>query len=92
MAAHSNIVAWIIPWIEESCGLQSTGTQLRMHTCIINEKVKINEKHIVIVQSSLFGNNTIRFKLNKKTEKCIWKFNNVHGSWAEGEIINHNGC
>ena len=67
-------------------------TQLSRHSCIINEKIKINEKHIVIVQNSLFGNSTIRFKLNKNTEKCIWKFKNVHGSWAEGEIINHNGC
>ena len=57
-----------------------TQTQLSMHAHIINEKGKINEKHIVIVQSSLFGNNTIRFKLKRKTEKCIWKFNNEHGS------------
>ena len=25
MATHSNILAWRIPWIEESGGLQSTG-------------------------------------------------------------------
>ena len=27
MAAHSIILAGIIPWIEEPCGLQSMGTQ-----------------------------------------------------------------
>ena len=27
MATHSSILAWIIPWTEESGGLQSTGSQ-----------------------------------------------------------------
>ena len=27
MAAHSNILAWIIPWKEEPGGLQSTGSK-----------------------------------------------------------------
>ena len=27
MATHSNILAWKIPWTEESCGLQSMGSQ-----------------------------------------------------------------
>ena len=27
MAAHSSILAWRIPWTEESCGLQSMGLQ-----------------------------------------------------------------
>ena len=27
MAAHSNILAWEIPWTEEPDGLQSTGSQ-----------------------------------------------------------------
>ena len=27
MAAHSNILAWKIPWTEESGGLQSMGSQ-----------------------------------------------------------------
>ena len=27
MAAHSSILAWRIPWMEESGGLQSTGSQ-----------------------------------------------------------------
>ena len=27
MATHSSILAWRIPWIGESCGLQSMGSQ-----------------------------------------------------------------
>ena len=27
MATHSTILAWRIPWMEETCGLQSTGSQ-----------------------------------------------------------------
>ena len=27
MATHSSILVWIIPWTEESDGLQSTGSQ-----------------------------------------------------------------
>ena len=27
MATHSSILAWRIPWMEESGGLQSTGSQ-----------------------------------------------------------------
>ena len=27
MATHSSILAWIIPWTEEPCGLQTTGSQ-----------------------------------------------------------------
>ena len=40
MATHSSILSWVIPWTEESGGLQSMGsqksrTQLRdsIHTC-----------------------------------------------------------
>ena len=37
MAAHSSILAWIIPWTEETGGLQSVGSQstteqLSIHT------------------------------------------------------------
>jgi len=31
MATHSSILAWRIPWIEESSGLQSTGSQRIRH-------------------------------------------------------------
>ena len=31
MATHSRILAWRIPWTEESGGLQSTGSQRVVH-------------------------------------------------------------
>ena len=31
IATHSNILAWEIPWIEESGGLQSMGSQRVIH-------------------------------------------------------------
>ena len=31
MATHSSILAWRIPWTEEPCGLQSTGSQRVEH-------------------------------------------------------------
>ena len=40
MATYSSILAWRIPWIEETGGLQSTGSdmteQLSKHTCRLN--------------------------------------------------------
>ena len=37
MATHSSILAWEIPWTEESCGLQSTGLQKKSDTtCRLN--------------------------------------------------------
>ena len=34
MATHSNILAWRIPWTEESGGLQSVGAQRARHDCV----------------------------------------------------------
>ena len=31
MTTHSSILAWRIPWTEEPCGLQSTGSQRVRH-------------------------------------------------------------
>ena len=45
MATHASILAWRIPWIEESGGLQSMGSQsqtrlkrLSMHACTVQSK------------------------------------------------------
>ena len=48
MATHSNILAWEIPWAEESLWLQSmvlqSQTQLSVHTCLsIKERKEIIE-------------------------------------------------
>ena len=34
MATHSSILAWRIPWTEESGGLQSMGSQRVGHDCV----------------------------------------------------------
>jgi len=39
MATHSSILAWRIPWTEESGGLQSTGLQRVGHDCVTNTSV-----------------------------------------------------
>ena len=36
MATHSSILAWRIPWTEETGGLQSLGSQRVRHNCVIN--------------------------------------------------------
>ena len=36
MATHSSILAWIISWTEEPCGLQSTGSQRVGHDWVTN--------------------------------------------------------
>ena len=36
MATHSSILAWRIPWIEETGGLQSMGSQRVGHDCVTN--------------------------------------------------------
>ena len=37
MAAHSNILAWRIPWTEEPGGLQSMGSQRVGHNCVSDQ-------------------------------------------------------
>ena len=44
MATYSSILAWEVPWTEEPCGLQSTGSQksqkrLSMHVACGNQGV-----------------------------------------------------
>ena len=36
MATHSSILAWRIPWTEETGGLQSLGSQRVRHNCVVN--------------------------------------------------------
>ena len=45
MAAHSSILAWRIPQIEEPGGLQSVGSQRVRHT-VIHESVAVTNTHI----------------------------------------------
>jgi len=36
MATHSSILAWRIPWIEETCELKSMGSQRVRHNSMTN--------------------------------------------------------
>ena len=39
MAAHSNILAWRIPWTEEPGGLQSMGLQKVEHDLVTKQQI-----------------------------------------------------
>ena len=49
MATHSSILAWRIPWTEESGGLQSTGLQRAGHDWATNTHTYLPEKDTIIV-------------------------------------------
>ena len=40
MATHSSILAWRIPWTEESAGLQSMGLQRVVHNWATNTNIE----------------------------------------------------
>ena len=42
MATHSSVLAWKIPWTEESGGLQSMGSQRVGHDSATNTHMEIN--------------------------------------------------
>ena len=46
MATHSSILAWEIPWTEETGGLQSTGSQTKQCNSILTEPWKFRLKNL----------------------------------------------
>ena len=52
MAAHSSLLAWRIPWTEEPCGLQSTGsqksdtTEAAEHACTRQVEYSLDVNHL----------------------------------------------
>ena len=46
MATHSSILAWRIPWTEESGGLQSIESQRVRHDCALEEGTE--ETHLAV--------------------------------------------
>ena len=42
MTTHSSVLAWKIPWTEESGGLQSMGSQRVGHDSVTNTHMEIN--------------------------------------------------
>ena len=41
MATHSSILAWRIPWTEEPCRVQSTGSQTVRHDCATKHSTEL---------------------------------------------------
>ena len=59
MAAHSSVLAWEIPWTEESGGLQSMGRQRVRHDWAANkhsqqEFAHISRRYVTVNSGSLF--------------------------------------
>ena len=46
MATHSSILGWRIPWTEEPCGLQSTGSQRVGHNWATSLSLSLREKAV----------------------------------------------
>ena len=55
MATHSSILAWKIPWTEETGGLQSTGSQRIGHDCVTKwqQYLKTSQIRLVVVLNSM---------------------------------------
>ena len=54
MATHSSVLAWRIPWTEESGGLQSKGSKGIGHNCLlINNVIFV---FLWLIYSTQYGN------------------------------------
>ena len=53
MATHSSILAWEVPWTEESGGLQSMGLESQRRLSTLPLVIFLSSWHIVIVQRAL---------------------------------------
>ena len=49
MAAHSTILAWRIPWIEEPGGLQSMGSQTVRHELVTKHAQNVSKVRITVI-------------------------------------------
>ena len=58
MATHSSILAWRIPWTEESCVLQSIEWQRVKHDCS-----DFAHTHTHTILESLHPNHVVKYKL-----------------------------
>ena len=53
MATHSSILAWEIPWTEETCGVQSTGSQRVGYNLITKQQQQ--QQYIIYRKLRLLG-------------------------------------
>ena len=63
METHSSILAWEIPWTEESCGLQSMGSQRVRHDCMTKQQHPA-KKSATISQQCLLSSTTCQLSGN----------------------------
>ena len=81
MATHSNILAWEIPWTEETGGLQSTGSQSRTWlsdwVCRRARQSKANQYFALtsaVFLSSLLSSNQRKSGLFSRGDDSLWSF------------------
>ena len=65
MAAHSSILVWKIPWVEESGGLQSMGSQGVRH-----DWVRAHTHMHIYICNKAFGTDTIIYPFRVKETKA----------------------
>ena len=70
MATHSSILAWKIPWTEESGGLQSMGSQRAGHNLVTEHTHAIGGKRVFVpldsrVKEGFSGGEGTEFQVNK---------------------------
>ena len=68
MASHSSILAWEIPWTEESGGLQSMGSQRVRHDLVTKQQQQYVCMHVIC---------------NWRVCVCIWGWKREDGSHVE---------
>ena len=55
MATHSSVLAWEIPWTEETSGLQSMGSQrVRHNLATEQQQIKIIPRMIIITTADIY--------------------------------------
>ena len=54
MAAHSRILAWEIPWTEESAGLQSMGSQRVGHNLVTKPPPLCYKNAMILLRENVY--------------------------------------
>ena len=81
MAAHSNILAWDIPWTKESGGLQSVGSHRVGHNWQLGTWTNTTKKERKSSQPKWVATYAVQMKVTVvfykmlKTVKCFWNKN-----------------
>ena len=65
MATHSSILAWRIPWTEESCGLQTMGLQRVRNT---DERLTLYPVNNVVIVSGEQGKDSSKHMKRKEVK------------------------